>query len=272
MKPNRLVPIGVTLLLAAACTGCNKLKARNQLNEGVMAFKNSNFAEAVNDFQKAVSYDPTLLNARLYLATALAQQYVPGGNTPDNTQMGNRAIRAYQNVLQLDPKNTAALGSIGNIYYEMHNYDQAKVYQEKVMQIEPNDPDSYYWIGVIDWYVAYPRRMTLRAKLNIERPKNPAKSQELPPIPAKDRDQLAQQNSAVVQEGIQNLEKAIQLKPNYAAAYAYLNLMYREKADIEPSNDEREADLQKANELSNKALALMKTKPAAAAAGSQNAS
>jgi Tfp pilus assembly protein PilF len=270
MKRNKLIPIGAALLLAGVCTGCNKLKARNELNQGVMAFKNSNFTEAVDDFQRAISYDPTLLNARLYLATALAQQYVPGGDTPDNIQMGNRAIKAYQDVLKTDPKNTAALGSIGNIYYEMHNYEQAKAYQEKVMQVEPNNPDPYYWLGVIDWYETYPRTMKLRVKLNLDKPKNPAKSPELPPIPTKDRDQLAQQNSSFVQEGIQNLEKAIQLKPNYAAAYAYLNLLYRQKADIEPSNEEREADLQKANQLSNKALALMRAAPAAPA--SQNAS
>jgi tetratricopeptide (TPR) repeat protein len=272
MKRYKLVPVGAVLLLAGLCTGCNKLKARNELNLGVMAFKNSQFAEAVNDFQKAVSYDPTLVNARIYLATALAQQYVPGGDTPDNIQMGNRAIAAYQKVLAIDPKNTAALGSIGNIYYEMHNYDQAKVYQEKVMQIEPNNPDAYYWIGVIDWYMTYPVDMKLRVKLNLDRPKNPAKSPELPPIPRKDRAELAQENSAVVQEGIQNLEKAIQLKPNYAAAYSYLNLLYRQKADIEPSGDEREADLQKANQLSNKALALMKAASTTKGAPASNAS
>jgi tetratricopeptide (TPR) repeat protein len=272
MKRYKLVPIAALVLLAGICTGCNKLKARNELNLGVMAFKNSQFAQAVNHFQRAASYDPTLVNARIYLATALAQQYVPGGDTPDNIQMGNRAIQAYEKVLEMDPKNTAALGSIGNIYYEMHNYDQAKSYQEKVMQIEPNNPDSYYWIGVIDWYMTYPRSQKLRVKLNLDRPKNPAKSQDLPQIPRKDREQLVQQNSSLVQEGIQNLEKAIQLKPNYAAAYSYLNLMYRQKADIEPSEAQYEADLQKANQLGSKALALMKAASATATSGSSNAS
>jgi tetratricopeptide (TPR) repeat protein len=271
MKRNKLVPIGAVVLLAGLCAGCNKLKARNELNLGVMAFRNSQFAQAVEHFQKAASYDPTMLEPRLYLATALAQQYVPSGNTPDNIAMGNRAIQAYQKVLEMDPKNTDALGSIGNIYYEMHNFDQAKAYQQKVMQIQPNNPDPYYWLGVLDWYIAYPRTAKLRVKLNLDKPKNPAKSPELPPLPRKDRDQLAQQNSPVVEEGIQNLEKAIQLKPNYAAAYSYLNLLYRQKAEIEASKDDREADLQKANQLSNKALALMKAASATHATSSSNA-
>jgi tetratricopeptide (TPR) repeat protein len=237
----------------------------------VMAFRNANFTEAIADFQKAASYDPTLLNARLYLATALAHQYVPGADTPDNIQAGKRAIAAYEDVLKLDPKNTNAFGSIGNIYFEMKNFDQAKVYQRKVMEIEPNNPDGYYWIGVLDWAIAYPRAMKLRADLKLDRPKDPAKSPDLPALPNKVREQLAEQNGPLVDEGIQNLEKAIQLRPNYASAYSYLNLMYRRKAELEASDDDRMADLKKADDLENKALALMKS-AAAAKAKAANAS
>jgi tetratricopeptide (TPR) repeat protein len=273
MKRYKLVPIGAALLLlAGVCTGCNKLKARNELNEGVMAFKNSQFAEAVDHFQRAVSYDPTMVNARMFLATALAQQYVPSGNTPDNIAMGNRAIQAYQKVLQVDPKNTNAMGSIATIYYGMHNYAQAKVYEGKVMQIEPNSPDPHYWFGVLDWYMTYPRDMQLRVKLNLSRPKNPAKSQELPPLPPKDRDELVQQNGSLVQEGIENLNKAIHLRPNNAAEYTYLDLLYIQKADLEGSNDEREADLQKSSQLADRALALMKAASTTKVAASPNAS
>jgi Flp pilus assembly protein TadD len=269
MKRNMLVPIGAALLLAGVCTGCNQLKARSEINNGVIAFRNSNFAEAVDHFQRAVSYDPTNLNARLYLATALAQQYVPNGNTPDNIEMGKRAIDAYQKVLQLNPRDTRALGSIGNIYYGMKNFDQAKVYQQKVMQIEPNNPDPYYWIGLLDWNKVYFNAMQLRARLNLNQPKNPAKSQNLPPLPTKVRDQLAQQNTSLIEEGIGNLQKAIQLKPNDAGAYTYLGLLYRRKGeDLDASTDDRQADLQKATGLANKALALMKAGSATRATSS----
>jgi tetratricopeptide (TPR) repeat protein len=269
MKRNMLVPIGAALLLACVCTGCNKLRARSELNNGVIAFRNSDFAEAVNHFQRAVSYDPTMLDARLYLATALAQQYVPEGNTPDNIAMGKRAIAAYQNVLQINPRDTRALGSIANLYYHMHDFDQAKAYEQKVMQIEPNDPDPYYWIGLLDWNKVYLNSMQLRAKVNLEKPQNPAKSQDLPPLPSKLRDQLEQQNTSLIQEGIDNLQKAIQLKPNDANAYSYLGLIYRRKGeDLDASKDDRQADLQKANDLASKGLALMKAAPATHATSS----
>ncbi len=53
MKQNRssiiaLVAAASLLLLA---TGCEKLRARDNLNMGVNAFKNAKFADAVNHFQ-----------------------------------------------------------------------------------------------------------------------------------------------------------------------------------------------------------------------------
>ena len=77
-----LIAVGLAIL---STTGCDKLRARDQLNKGVAAYKNAKYEEAINHFQEAVHLDPSLTNARLYLATAYAQQYIPGVDTPDNT-------------------------------------------------------------------------------------------------------------------------------------------------------------------------------------------
>jgi len=66
-----LVVVGLTLLSTAACS---KLSARDQLNKGVQAYKNTHYEEAIGHFQQAVELDPSLTNARLYLATAVANQ------------------------------------------------------------------------------------------------------------------------------------------------------------------------------------------------------
>lgn len=258
MKVDKLAPVSAFLLLACICTGCSKLKARDQLNKGVVAYRNAQFAVAIEHFQRAVSFDPTLLNARLYLATAYTMEYVPGGDTPDNMKTGQQAIGAFEQVLQIDPTNSNALGSIGQIYYEMKDYDKAKQYQLRLMKIQPNNPDPYYWIGVLDWLPSYKNDMTLRQQLNLITPKDPAKPDVLPPLPAKAQQQLAAQNGPVIDEGIQSLKKALDLKPDYADAMSYLNLMYRQKADLETSKDARQADLQKADDLVSKALALKK--------------
>ncbi len=258
MKSYKLAPIAGVLLLAIMSSGCNKLKARDQLNKGVNAYRNAQFQSAIEHFKTAVSLDPSLVNARLYLAEAYLNQYIPGGDSPDNVKIAQNAIDAFQDVLQLDSKNSTALASIAQVYYEMKDFDKAKDYQRKRLEIEPNNPEPYYWIGVIDWAIVYPRRMGLRRDLNLVTPKDPLKPETLPPLPEKERAKLQQSSGQVVDEGIDALKKDIDLKPNDADAYAYLNLLYREKADLEPEESARLQDVKTANGFVQKSLNIRK--------------
>jgi tetratricopeptide (TPR) repeat protein len=258
MKLQRLAPLCGVLLLAALSCGCNKLKARDQLNKGVGSFRNAQYQQAIDHFQKAIDFDPTLMTARLYLATAYFQLYVPSGDSPENVKVGEQAINAFEDVLKYDANNVDAISSIATIYYYMHKFEKAKELQQRRLQIEPNNPEGYYWIGQLDWSICFPKRMQLRKDLNIANPKDPTHPDILPPIPEKDRTQLAQENGALIDEGIKALQKAIELKPDYVDAIAYLNLMYREKADIEEDTAARDADIAKANDLNAQANDLMK--------------
>jgi len=257
MKAYTLALLGGVLALAVVASGCNKLKARDHLNKGVGAFRNAAFQQAIMHFKTAVELDPTLLNARLYLATAYAQQYIPGGDSPDNIKVGKQAIEGFEDVLKMDPNNVTAIASIAQIYYNMREFDKAKEYQRRRLQIS-NDPEPYYWIGVINWAIVYPRRMQVRKDLDIAYPRDPSKPGVLPTLPESARAQLASENIGLVEEGIQALQKAIELKPNDADAMAYLNLMYRERSDLEADAAVREADLKLADEWVDKALAIKK--------------
>lgn len=254
MKPHKLLALCGVLLLLASTNACNKLKARDNLNKGVRAFSNSQYQQAVEHFKLAVELDPQLMNARLYLATAYQQQYIPGGDSPENKKIGEDAIAAFEDVLKQDTSNVDAISRIGRLYFDMKNFEKAKEYQQRRIQFTPNDPEPYYWIGVIDWAIAYPRAQELRRKLNIMMPKDPARPDVLPPIPDKERAQLEEQNKPLVTEGIQALEKAVQLKPNDDAAMAYINLLYRQMAEFEADGPERAQHLKTADEWVEKAL------------------
>jgi tetratricopeptide (TPR) repeat protein len=258
MKVYKLALLAVLLLLLPLSSGCRRLRARDQLNKGVGAYRNAQFQTAIMYFKNAVALDPTLLNARLYLATAYAQQYIPGGESPENLKIAQQAIDAFEDVLKMDPNNTTAMASVAQIYYNMRKFDKAKEYQRHWLQVEPNNPVPYYWIGVLDWAICFPRTQQLRKDLKIEFPKDPKDPGSLPPLPAKARAQLEEQNGPLVKEGVEVLEKAIHLKPNDFDTMAYLNLMYRQKADLEPDAAAREADLRQAEDWVNKALALKK--------------
>lgn len=255
MKRYELAPLCGVLLLALAACGCDRLKARDQLNKGVQAYRNAQFQPAIMHFKEAVRLDPSLLNARLYLATAYAQQYVPGGDSEDNKNTAQQAIDAFLDVLKYDPGNTNALASIASIYYNEKKFDEAKDYQQKWLKLEPNNPVPYYWIGVLDWAICFPRSQTLRVDHNIAAPD---KNGNLPPIPAKLRSDLADKNGPLVDEGLKALQKAIELKPNDADTMAYLNLMLRQRADIDPDDDTRQADIKQAEDWVDKSVAERK--------------
>src|ERR1700704_2430692 len=241
---------GLVLLLG---TGCNKLKARDQLNKGVQSFKNNKFEQAIDHFQQAVTLDPSLINARLYLATAYAQQYVGGVDTPENIRMAEQAIDQYKQVLQADPKNINSVKGIAYLYLQMKRFDLAKEYYKKASELDPNDPEPYYSIAVIDWTQSYQPRMEERAKLGLK-PEERLKDKKV-------CESLRGAHSDVVKDGIEMLDKAIALRPDYDDAMAYLNLMYREKADLECDDAAATAaDLKTADEWVDKTMAVKKAK------------
>ena len=74
-------------------------------------------------------------------------------------------------------------------------------------------------------------------------------------------EELRAKNWSVIEDGISQLDKTIELRPDYDDAMAYMNLMYRERADLECGDPAaRSRDLKTADQWVDKALAVKKTK------------
>src|SRR5215475_7153505 len=158
LSSHRAVAVLALLVLATGISGCDKLKARDLLNKGVSAFKNGQFDAAVEDFKQAKDLDPSLLNARLYLATAYASQYIPGAPSEQNRNIGKQAVAEFKDILQSNPDNLSAIDGTGSILFQMAGtpydpklFEESKTYHQKHIQLRPEDPEPYYWIGVINW-------------------------------------------------------------------------------------------------------------------------
>src|ERR1700746_3223231 len=109
---RRDVALAALLVLTFGVSGCNKLKARDKLNKGVTDFKNGQADAAIENFKLAKELDPTLMNARLYLATAYASLYIPGAPSKENKARGDQAIKEFKEVLDIDPNNLGAIDGI----------------------------------------------------------------------------------------------------------------------------------------------------------------
>ncbi|HVS74655.1 MAG TPA: tetratricopeptide repeat protein [Candidatus Acidoferrales bacterium] len=275
MKLNRSIRMGrlaasagalaALAFLVVGTAGCNKLKARDLINQGVAAFKSGKYDDAVEDFKKARDLDPDLLVARVYLATAYANQYIPGAPSEENIKRGNQAIAEFQDLLQKDPKNVSALDGIGSLLFNMaaspfnpQKFEESKSYHERHIQLKPGDPEPYYWVGVIDWTLAYRANAEMRAEYNKNNIRKQVKDTD--PLPAKVREQYSARYSGMVEEGIKNIQEAIRLRPEYEDAIIYLNLLYRRKADMVQAEQEREALLKQADDLMEKVKVIKQKK------------
>jgi tetratricopeptide (TPR) repeat protein len=254
---RRVAALAALLVLAFAASGCSKLKARDLLNKGVTAFKNGQSDAAIEYFKQAKETDPVLLNARLYLATAYASLYIPGAPSQENLARGNQAVAEFKEVLDKDPNSLSAIDGIGSILFQMggqpfdpKKFEESKTYHQKHIQLKPDDPEPYYWIGVIDWTLAFRGNGEMRMEYNKSNIKKQVKDTD--PLPAAIRSQYAAKYGPLIDEGVTELQKAISLRPDYDDAMAYLNLLYRRKADMVESKEEREALLKQAEDLVDK--------------------
>lgn len=251
---RRHLPLLIIALAAVVGTaGCNKLSARDKLNKGVQNFKGGRYEAAIEFFKQAKELDPSLMNARLYLATAYATQYIPGAPSEENIRTGQQAVAEFREVLSKEPDSLSAIDGIGSILYNMggqpfdpKKFEESREFHQRHIKLQPNDPEPYYWVGLINWTLSFRANGKMRIDYNADARK-PVK--DIDPLPEKLRAQFAQEYGPVVDEGIQALEQAIKLRPDYDDAFAYLNLLYRQKADQDTTPQEREDHLAKADSL-----------------------
>jgi tetratricopeptide (TPR) repeat protein len=204
------------------------------------------------------------VNARLYLATALSAQYIPGNTSAENAQHGNQALQEFKGILEAHPDNLSAIDGAGSILYNLagtpfdpEKMEKSKSYHQKHSELRPGDPEPYYWVGVIDWSLAFRGNGDMRADFN-KIAKKPVKNTD--PTPPALAAQFRQKYGGIVDEGIANMNKAMDLRPDYDDAMAYLNLLYRQKADMELTVAEQELDVKIADDLVDQVKAIKKRK------------
>lgn len=270
MNLRNLSLVAAVGALALLSTSCEKLKARDNLNKGVQAFKSAKYTTAVEHFKKATELDPDFETARLYLASAYMSQYIPGADSPENMQYAKAAEGEFQKVLEKEPKNTLAIESIASLHYneaqgnqpldqKLKKLDEAAQWYQRLADTDNNAKTAYYSLGVITWAKWYPRLMEARHDMGMK-PEDPG--------PLKDkkvREKMRAEWLPTIDKGIQNLEKALQIDPEYDEAMAYLNLLHRERADLLDDPAEYKKEIDTADNFVQKALETKKVKAERAA-------
>lgn len=264
MRRIRTLAAALAAVMVLAGTGCTYLKSRDQLTKGIANYRNARYGDAVENFKQAIALDPKWSVPRLYLATSYMVQWIPGAESPENLEFAKNAKEEFLKVLEQDPKEKTALASLAMIAYnqagplpleqKLEKYDESAKWHRRRIEVDPNDKEAYYSLGVIAYGKWVPALMTARSNLRmkVEDP-GPLKDKKV-------REDLKEKYGAIVDDGIQNLQKAIEIDPEYDEAITYLGILTRQRADLLDSPDAYKQQIEIADSLQQKVVDIKKIK------------
>jgi TonB family protein len=211
----------------------------------------------IETLRQATVLHPTGVKAHLDLGQAFLRQWIPGAKSAENQAAAHAAEIEFRRVLELDANNPTALASMATLSYnsamvlsgqeKTDKLNESMAWYQRLATADPTSKVAYFSMGDIAWAKWYPAFMAARASAHMKR-------EDPGPLPNPERQNLKTQYSSLIDEGISNLERALQLDPDYSDAMAYLNLLIRERADLRDTKQEYAADIAAADNWVQSAL------------------
>jgi tetratricopeptide (TPR) repeat protein len=253
----------VVLLACLMLTGlgCQKFKARVLMRDANNLYKSEKYLEAIQKYEQVIKIDPWWAEAYRNAGLAYLALYQPGSLHKKDVEYSENAIiklrrylqfvptdermedlvmdtylktgryeeaaNYYKEKLKKDPKNSKVLQTIGMIYAKASNFEEARKWFRARAEADDKNPEAWYSLGVLCWERAY-------------------KGSEL----------LVEEKRSLIDEGMQALTKAVELRKDYFEAFSYINLLWRQKALTETDPEEAQKDIQQADINMRKALQL----------------
>ena len=231
------------------------------LNQGVAAFRAGHYSDAIEDFKKALVLDPNYTTAKLYLGTTYAYQVVPNLKTPENLAVAENAIETFKQIPEDDPGYHVVLKQLASIYRNIGQLDEARNMELAALGLVPDDAEAHYTVGVIDWMQAY--KFSVDALLPDGLQDDGLGNTRMSPATC---EKIKTHNAQLVDDAIAHLSRAIELNRNYSDAMAYLNLVYRRRADFDCNDPSaRTQDVASADKWSKQAAEIRGKAPTATA-------
>ena len=233
MKLSRTSIAALLVALVAASGGCtlvNRVRAKNALNEGARAYKDGRFADAEERFRTAFELDPSQKNAPVFIARAVQQQYKPGVQTPENLAMGEKAVAAYQSILNRDPANEDAYKAVVFLYGQMKQDDKVNQLLAERAKNGPTPTAKAEALTILaskQWQCAYDITEQKENKVTENQP-NRILIKYRKPANQADFDKAQQ----CATEGLRLAEEAASHDPNNPNAWSYKANLLREKSKL----------------------------------------
>lgn len=266
---KKVLCLVAALTLGLSSFGCQKIKARMEIKTANEAYQKEEYAAALPHYVAARKIDPSFPDLDRLIGYSQIGLYVPDDKSPANEAHATAAIEElnrylkkrpddriardalinmylnanrisqaidyFRNYLKDHPADLEAVRSIATLYAKQGDFNESLNWYEKITLLQPKDPESFYVFGVVCYEKV-----------------------------AKNPPQDVAQKVEIINRGKNALQHAIDMKPDYFEAMAYLNLLWRQQALTETDPVKAQEDIKQADEIRNRAVEIIKAKKAAA--------
>jgi tetratricopeptide (TPR) repeat protein len=197
----------------------------------------------------------------------LSLQYLVATYGPDKLNDPTQAEPVVKNMIDLDPKDPTNYFALAKIYEDSGEYELAEQTFLKAKEARPSDPAVYLQLaGYYSRQGNFDKTIeSLNERIRTE-PNNPEAYYTLSTYywdeAYRDFRLNDKQKMDYVLSGIEAVNKAVEIKPDYMEAIAYKNLLLRLQANLEKDPAKQQALLREADQLRDKATELRKQKAA----------
>jgi hypothetical protein len=200
-------------------------------------------------------------NTMLAVANGMACQQDPKSDT-----QCAMAKQFFTQVLSHSSHDGLALSWLGALSFgEMRGHDFAKLdevrgYFTTLLAAHSDEPawraESEYWLGVTAWMASYWRNLDTREDYN-RTSGIPLRGSD--PLPEPVRIEYARQCGDMINQGIEILQKRVDQQPKDSYSLAFLNLLFRRRADLQGNAEMRAKDLRMADQLVSRIQEVQKS-------------
>lgn len=151
-EKNTILLILLALAVVFSASSCEKikvsrLKANHHFSNANAHFGNSLYRKAIEEYEKALNYNPDLFDAYRFLGESYKNLYKPDVDTPENNEKAEKALAALTKALEIDPTNKDIIYSLGDMYDKLRNFEEGEKLYLKIIEMEPTNMENYYVVA-----------------------------------------------------------------------------------------------------------------------------
>ena len=155
---NTSLLVLLVLAVVFSTVSCEKLKVSNlkanhHFTNANHQFTDGKFRLAIEEYEKALGYNPDLIQAYRFLGESYKNLYKPGVDDEKNKEVERNALEALTKAYEIDPTNKGIIHSLGDMYDKMRNFEEAEKLYLRILEMEPTNMGNYYVVA--EFYKRY---------------------------------------------------------------------------------------------------------------------